>query len=288
MTPNNIRDLMDAQNRSVDTFALDLAMVIKKHLKMGTLKVEPNRFYDNQPTKDVLTKEKNEDHFTVLYPPDGGNKTAEANTSVSIDFWEGKVTHGDSSQSSNLSKSLQQTGKSAIFVLLIKVSKACKIRMDEIGEKTISGDFKTKGIPIRRLTISSVDGTAFEYSITASTNSKADFDDESDESPGELGLIHRTQVSANTDLFAKDITPKNTPTTIRTQCAFNHSGVLNAIIKNGAASQTVELRVSGTYTPLGTVLNEFKILAGRGDSFNFQYGAAGTCMIFRIQENADI
>ena len=283
------RDLMDAQNNSVDTFALDMAMVIKKHLKLGTLKVgtPSRRFYEDQPTRDPLTKEKSEDHFTILYPPDGGNKTAEANTAVNVDFWEGKVTHGDSSQSSNLSKSLQQTGKSAVFVLLIKVSKACKLRMDEIGEKTISGQYKSRGIPIKRLTITSVDGSAFEYSITASTNSKADFDDESEESPGELGLIHRTKISANTNIFDTDITPKDTPTTLRTQCAFNHSGQLNAIIKNDGVSQTVALRMLGTYTQLGTVLNEFKIIAGRGDTFNFQYEVAGTCMMFRVHENSE-
>lgn len=284
------RDLMDAQNKSVDAFALDMAMVIKKHLKLGTLKVgtPSGRFYEDQPTRESLTKEKAEEHFTVLYPPDGGKKTAEANTSVNVDFWEGKVTHGDSSQPSNLSKSLQQTGKSAIFVLLVRVSRACKIRIDEIGEKTISGDYKSRGIPIRKLTITSVDGSAFEYTITASTNSKADFEDESEESPSELGLIHRIQISANSNLFSADITPKNTPTVLRTQCAFNHSGALNVITNNNGVSQTTTLKVLGTYTILGTVLNEFKILAGRGDTFNFQYGVAGTCMIFRIHENSEI
>lgn len=279
---------MDAQNNSVDAFALDMAMTIKKHLKLGTLKVgaPSGRFYEDQPTRDALTKEKNEDHFTVLYPSDGGVKTAEANTAVSIDFWEGKVTHGDSSQSSNLSKSLQQTGKSAIFVLLIRVSKACKMRIDDMGERTISGEFKIKGMPIRRLTLYSVDGTTFEYTVIASTNSKADFIDDSESFPEEKTTVNQTQIAADTHFLDTDIDPTNPPTFLRTVVALSQSGIFSAIYNYSGGSQTVKLNSGGSL--VANSLYEFDIAVNVGDKMNFQTSVAGTIQIFRVQESPEV
>lgn len=281
------RNLMDAQN-SVDAFALDMAMTIKKHLNRGTLKVgaPSGRFYEDQPTRDVLTREKNEEHFTILYPSDGGKRTAEANTAVIIDFYEGKVSHGDSSQSNNLSKSLQHTGKSAIFVLLLRVSKACKVRIDDMGERTISGDFKINGMPIRRITLYSVDGSSFEYSIIASTNSKADFDDDSESFPIEKSTVNKTQIAADTHFLDTDIEPTNPPTFLRTTVALSQQGVFSVVYNYSGGSQTVKLNSGGSL--VANSLYEFDIPVNVGDKLNYQTSVAGTIKLFRIQESPEV
>lgn len=276
-----IANLMDGSTKGMDAFAVDLAATIKKHFG-GTKPIQSgNRLYEADVTREPLTKEKPEDHFTVTYPPDGGKSTSEGDV-VSIDFWEGSVRHGNSTVSNNLSKSLQHTGKSAVYVLMMRTSKACKLRIDGMGERTIIGEFKIKGIPIKKLELYSVNGGSFEYSLIASTNSKADFNDESEDFPSEIYTINNTQIAANTHILPTNIVPTNTPTYLKTTVALSQARTLSAIYSYPGGSQTVLLN-SGNGL-IANSLYQFDISLNENDRLNFQTSIAGTVRIFRVHE----
>lgn len=183
---SNMRNLVETQNKNVDAFALDLATIIKKHLRLGTISVDDfsnKRFYEDQPTIRPLAVDKKEEKHTVLmFPVSRSQKkyTVPANSSIVIDFYEGTVLVDVSDStpiSLNLSKSLKSLGHENLKSIFVKTDGDVNIEINELGTRQINGSFTLRSVCVKRITLSSPTGAAFGFNVIGSTYRGADFTD---------------------------------------------------------------------------------------------------------------
>jgi len=86
---------------------------------------------------------------------------------------------------------------------------------------------------------------------------------------------------ADTDILAADITPANTPCTLRVNVMLDTSGVFSAMVTTGAVQRKWKLNAGNALT--ADCLYTFDIPAFSGDTVNFQTSAAGAVTL-RVTE----
>jgi len=96
------------------------------------------------------------------------------------------------------------------------------------------------------------------------------------------GSLFNIHISANTDIFAADLSPTNTPTTFRLYVCFDTSGVLTVRRKSGAVTVSEQLNAGIALTANSAYM--FDILVESDESINLQYSADATAICIKICE----
>lgn len=104
--------------------------------------------------------------------------------------------------------------------------------------------------------------------------------------PIEKALVHNTALPAiGASWLATDITPTNTPSTLRIMVAVSIAGNFQARITNGGNTQVVVFNTVAGPALVAGGLYEFEMLVHAGDTVNFSYSTTGgTIQILRVQE----
>ena len=99
--------------------------------------------------------------------------------------------------------------------------------------------------------------------------------------PIEQGYSFNTAELANTDIFATDITPTNTPTTFRVYVWTDTAGVLSCMRTSGGVTVTENLNQGANL--VADSAYEFNITVGAADTINFQLDAAATMTVIVVE-----
>jgi hypothetical protein len=104
--------------------------------------------------------------------------------------------------------------------------------------------------------------------------------------PIEKANLHNVALpAANTNLFATDITPTNTPTTLMIEVAVSIAGNFRAVMTKGGNPQIVTFNVVTGPALIAGGVYIFNLLVDSGDSVNFTYSVTGgTIQLLRVQE----
>lgn len=104
--------------------------------------------------------------------------------------------------------------------------------------------------------------------------------------PIEKALVHNTALPAiGASWLATDITPTNTPSTLRILVAVSIAGNFQARITNGGNTQVVVFNTVAGPALVAGGLYEFEMLVHAGDTVNFSYSTTGgTIQVLRVQE----
>jgi len=101
--------------------------------------------------------------------------------------------------------------------------------------------------------------------------------------PIDKGAIFNTVVAVNTNFFATDIAPTNSPTTFRISVALDAAGVLNVMRTEGGVTVTEQLNENSNL--LADCLYEFNVTVLTGQTINLQHSIGGTilsCIVVEI------
>jgi len=96
------------------------------------------------------------------------------------------------------------------------------------------------------------------------------------------GAIFNTAITANTDIFASDLSPTYSPTAFRIYACFNASGVLTVRRTRGGVTVSEQLNS-------GDLLNAdasyaFDIVVESGETINVQYSVNATALVLKVLE----
>jgi len=96
------------------------------------------------------------------------------------------------------------------------------------------------------------------------------------------GSVFNTAITANTDIFASDLTPKYTPCIFRIYCCFSAAGVLSVRRTSGGVTVNEQLNAGSALTANAAYL--FDILVDSDESINLRYSVDATCIKLSVIE----
>ena len=96
------------------------------------------------------------------------------------------------------------------------------------------------------------------------------------------GSVFNASVSANTNIFASDLSPTNSPTTFRIYATFSASGVLSVVRTRAGTSVTEQLNSGNALNANAAYI--FDIIVESGESINLQYSVAATALVLKVVE----
>jgi hypothetical protein len=96
------------------------------------------------------------------------------------------------------------------------------------------------------------------------------------------GSVFNASVSANTNIFASDLSPTNSPTVFRIYATFNVSGVLSVIRTKAGNSVTEQLNSGNALNANAAYI--FDIIVESGESINLQYSVNATALVLKVIE----
>jgi hypothetical protein len=96
------------------------------------------------------------------------------------------------------------------------------------------------------------------------------------------GSVFNTPVSANTNIFASDLTPTNSPTAFRIYACFSAAGVLSVV--RTKAGTTVREQMNAGNALNANAAYVFDIVVESGESINLQYSVAATALVLKVVE----
>jgi len=99
--------------------------------------------------------------------------------------------------------------------------------------------------------------------------------------PIEQGYSFNTAELADTDIFAADITPTNTPCTFRVYAWTDTAGVLSCMRTSGEVTVTENLNEGNQL--VADSAYEFNVTVGAADTINFQLDAAATMTVIVVE-----
>jgi len=97
-----------------------------------------------------------------------------------------------------------------------------------------------------------------------------------------VGAIFNTVVALNTDFFAADLVPTNTPTTFRISVSLDAAGVLNVMRTEGGVTITEHLNENNAL--VADCLYEFNVTVAAGQTINVQHSVGGTILSCTVVE----
>jgi len=105
--------------------------------------------------------------------------------------------------------------------------------------------------------------------------------------PIDKGAIFNTAIALNTDFFAADLVPTNTPTTFRIAFSCDAGGVLNVMREQllPAPPVTVTEQLNQGEALVADCLYEFNITVREGQTINLQHSVGGqilSCIVVEI------
>jgi len=96
------------------------------------------------------------------------------------------------------------------------------------------------------------------------------------------GSVFNEAVTANTNIFASDLSPTNTPTTFRIYACFDASGVLTVRRTKNATTVSEQLNAGTALT--ANVAYIFDIIVEAGETINLQYSVNATALKLAVLE----
>jgi hypothetical protein len=96
------------------------------------------------------------------------------------------------------------------------------------------------------------------------------------------GSVFNTAVVANTDIFAADLTPTNTPCTFRIYACFVGAGVLTVRRTSDGVTVSEQLNSGANLTANASFI--FDILVNENESVNLQYSVGTTALKLSVIE----
>jgi len=104
--------------------------------------------------------------------------------------------------------------------------------------------------------------------------------------PIDKGAIFNTAIALNTDFFAADLEPTNTPTTFRIAFSCDAAGVLNVMREQllPAPPATVTEHLNEGNDLAADCLYEFNVTVAEGQTINFQHSVGGTILSCTVVE----
>jgi len=95
---------------------------------------------------------------------------------------------------------------------------------------------------------------------------------------------HNTAILANTDILSTAITPTYSRGCVifRIMVAMDAGGIFRATLTRAAVTVTLDFNTGFFLIP--DTIHCFDLLASSGDTVNFQYSAAVTMLVLRVQE----
>jgi hypothetical protein len=96
------------------------------------------------------------------------------------------------------------------------------------------------------------------------------------------GSVFNTLVTANTNIFASDLSPTNNPTTFRIYACFDTSGILT--VRRTKAGITVSEQLNDGSALVANGAYMFDIIVESGETINFQYSVDATVIVFKVIE----
>jgi hypothetical protein len=100
------------------------------------------------------------------------------------------------------------------------------------------------------------------------------------------GSLLNTSVVANTNIFAADLSPTNTPTTFRIYACFDADGVLTVRRKRGTVTVSEQLNAGSDLEANAAYM--FDIVVESGETVNLQYSVDATAICIKICEVAGV
>ena len=97
------------------------------------------------------------------------------------------------------------------------------------------------------------------------------------------GNVFNTVVAANTNFFATELSPTNSPTTFRLLVSLDAAGVLN-VTKTVGADEVIE-HLNENVNLIADCLYEFEFSVVTGQTINLQHvvgGTIGTCIVLEV------
>lgn len=267
--------------QEIDNLATDLVNFLR--FRQG-IRQSPRSIVLEEPGLTIPISDRPEsEEITIFYPPSKDFKTV-ASGNVHVDFYEGSVTI-DGKSTDNLSSSLRNTSKKAIYSLYVRISRPCVLRVNEIGERRIESDFKIIGSPIKTIDIVEASSAGeFKFSILAATNPIAGFLDiaKTEIKPSSRGSIFNTALPAAETNFLSNSILINEDGTMRIGLQLTIAGILRAVITRGGTIKTVNLNSNSNLT--ANAAYTFDIPVKSGDAINFRYSTTtGTIDYCEIQ-----
>ena len=96
------------------------------------------------------------------------------------------------------------------------------------------------------------------------------------------GSIFNTSISAGANIFGSDLSPSSTVSIFRIYCAFASEGVLSVARTKGGTTITEKLNEGESLFPNCAYI--FDILVESGETINFRYSTATTCLVLKVVE----
>jgi hypothetical protein len=96
------------------------------------------------------------------------------------------------------------------------------------------------------------------------------------------GSVFNTSVNANTNIFASDLSPTNSPTTFRIYACFSVSGVLT--VRRTKAGTTVSEQLNGGNALTANAAYMFDVPVESDETVNVQYSVNATALKLAILE----
>jgi hypothetical protein len=96
------------------------------------------------------------------------------------------------------------------------------------------------------------------------------------------GSVFNTSVNANTNIFASDLSPTNSPTTFRIYACFSASGVLT--VRRTKAGTTVSEQLNGGNALTANAAYMFDVPVESDETVNVQYSVNATALKLAILE----
>jgi hypothetical protein len=96
------------------------------------------------------------------------------------------------------------------------------------------------------------------------------------------GSVFNASVSANTNIFASDLSPANSPTVFRIYATFDASGVLSVVRTKGSVTVTEQLNSGNALNANAAYI--FDIIVESGETINLQYSVAATALVLKVVE----
>jgi hypothetical protein len=96
------------------------------------------------------------------------------------------------------------------------------------------------------------------------------------------GSVFNTSVTANTNIFASDLSPTNSPTTFRIYACFDTSGILTVRRTKGGITVSEQLNGGNALVTNGAYM--FDIIVESGETINFQYSVNATAIVLKVIE----
>lgn len=100
--------------------------------------------------------------------------------------------------------------------------------------------------------------------------------------PESKGSVYNQAVLANTDIFATDLEPTESPTTFRIYAGFTAGGVLT--VRRTVGATTVSENLNGGANLAANASYFFDIAVHYGEEINLRYSVGATCMSLKVWE----